>query len=236
MSSLEIMTIPGLGDEGFRHGFSTAAWGSMKRSGDGAALTPARAAFITHLGLDPAWATAMVGVHGTDITRVDEPRGIVIGVDGLVTDQPGIALMAPFADCRPLLLYDPLRRSAGIFHAGWRGCASGMAAAGVAALVREYGSRPQDLWAGIGPGICGSCYEVGPEVAAAFGPEFARSRPGGRALLDLASVCRTQLLEAGVPSERVLLHPACTSETKALFSHRRCPDGSRFAAVAALPT
>lgn len=216
------------------HGFSTIALGSMQWPEDGIpALTPPRQAFSAVLGLDAGRLTALRAVHGVEVARVDEPAGAVAGVDGLVTDRPGLPLMATFADCRPLLLYDPVRGAVGLFHAGWRGSAANMAGAGVAALTREYGSRPADLLAGIGPGICGACYEVGPEVAARFDRAWARPGRGDRFLLDLSAANRAQLIEAGLRPDRVYLHPACTFETPELPSHRRCPDGSRFACLVA---
>ncbi len=119
-------------------------------------------------------------------------------------------------------------------HAGWRGTAAAVAVRAVETLVREYGSRPADLVAGIGPGICGCCYEVGEEVAERFDAAHLRPSAAGRRLLDLAAANRAQLEQAGVPAERVHVHGACTRESPALPSHRRSPDGQRFACLAAI--
>jgi copper oxidase (laccase) domain-containing protein len=133
-----------------------------------------------------------------------------------------------------VLLHDPVRRALALVHAGWRGTAAGIAARAVEALGHEYGSRPADLVAGVGPGICGRCYEVGEEVAERFAPAFVCPSPAGRWLLDLAAANVAQLEAAGVPAGRVHVHGACTRESGVLPSHRRSPDGNRFACIASL--
>jgi YfiH family protein len=197
-------------------------------------LTPERLAFAAALGLDGARLTVAGAVHGAEVARVDDPAGAVKGHDALVTDRPDVPLLATFADCYPVLLHDPVRGSLALVHAGWRGTAAGIAARAVAALRREYGSRPADLVAGVGPGICGCCYEVGEEVAERFDAAFVSPSPAGRRLLDLAAANRAQLQAVGVPPERVHVHGACTRESAVLPSHRRWPDGTRFACIASL--
>jgi YfiH family protein len=235
-SATRILRTPGLeGEPGLVHGFSTLALGSMRGPAPGAdPLTPQRRALAAELGLDPDRLTVTGAVHGAGVARVDEPLPAVRGVDVLVTDREGIPLLATFADCYPVLLHDPVRRALAVAHAGWRGTAAGVAGAAVAALGREYGCRPADLVAGVGPGICGSCYEVGEEVAARFDAQFHRPSAGGRFLLDLAAANRAQLEAAGLRPERIHLNGACTRESAALPSHRRSPDGLRFACIAAI--
>ena len=231
-----VLQIPGLAAEpGLVHGFSTLAMGSMRLPAPGAdPLTPARLAFAAALGLDGARLSVASGLHGAEVARVDQPSGAVRGHDAVVTDRPGLPLLATFADCYPVLLFDPVRRALALVHAGWRGTAAGIAGRTVEALGREYGCRPSDVVAGVGPGICGGCYEVGWEVAERFDPTCVRPSPAGRHLLDLAAANRAQLEAAGVPSDHVHAHGACTRESDVLPSHRRAPDGNRFACIAAI--
>jgi copper oxidase (laccase) domain-containing protein len=93
----------------------------------------------------------------------------------------------------------------------------------------EYGCR--HIRAGIGPGICGRCYEVGKEVASLFDTRFV-TPAGDRHLLDLAAVNRAQLVAAGVKS--VYEIGICTKEHYLFPSHRRHPDGKRFGAIVAI--
>jgi polyphenol oxidase len=231
-----VLRIPSLTDQaGLVHGFSTLALGDMRApTAGGGALTPARQAFAEALELEPRRLVAAGAVHGVEVARVDEPVGVLRGFDALVTDCPGLALFATFADCYPVVLYDPARGALALAHAGWRGSAAGVAARAVEALRREYGSRPKELVAGLGPGICGGCYEVRDEVASLFLPAHGRAVENGRFMLDLAAVNVDQLLAAGVPRERVHVHGACTRECPQLPSHRRSPDGVRFACIAAI--
>lgn len=230
-----VLTIPGLDQApGLVHGFSTSELGSMRRS-ERELLTPARLEFARRLGLDGTRMSVAGAVHGTAVARVDGPRGAVEGVDALITNEPGNALFATFADCYPIVLYDPVRRAAGLVHAGWRGTSAGIAGRAVDAMAKEFGSRPADLVAGLGPGICGRCYEVGDDVAARF--EAAVVRPGPRAgavLLDLAEANRRQLVAAGLAPDHIHASGLCTKETPELPSHRRQPDGTRFAGIVAL--
>ena len=229
-----VLTIPALGDQPHLvHAFSTLALGSMRLPA-GASQTPERRALARAVGLDPERLTSIGAVHGAEVARVDEPSGIVRGVDALVTDRPGLPLLATFADCCPVLLFDPGRRALGLAHAGWRGTAAGVALRTLEALGREYGTRPADVVAGLGPCVCGDCYEVGEEVAARFEPAVTRPGPDGRRLLDIAAANRRQLVAAGVPPERVHRHGACTKESPDLPSHRGLPDGSRFACLTAI--
>jgi purine-nucleoside/S-methyl-5'-thioadenosine phosphorylase / adenosine deaminase len=230
-----VLTIPELAREpGLVHGFSTSELGSMRRS-DTQLLTPARREFARRLGLDPERLSVAGAVHGAAVARVDSPRGAVEGVDVLLTNRQRTPLFATFADCYPLILFDPVQRAVALIHAGWRGTAAGVTLAAVGAMTREYGSRPSDLVVGLGPGICGSCYEVGDDVAAQFDAAVVRPGPrAGAALLDLAEANRRHLVEAGVPPARIHSINLCTKESPDLPSHRREPDGTRFAGIVAL--
>lgn len=221
-------------DAGFVHGFSTSALGSvgLTHAPDPAPVLASRRAFARALGIDSEPLTTAGAVHGSAVARVDEPQNVVQGVDGLVTDRRGVALFATFADCYPIVLWDAKRRCAGLAHAGWRGTVAGVAKAAVKAMHDEYASRPEDICAGIGPGICGRCYEVGGEVASRFDARYVTPSAGDRFLLDLAAANRAQLEEAGLSEVHVL--GICTKETDFLPSHRRNPDGARFGAIVAL--
>jgi len=225
--------IPELADEpGFVHGFSTLAVGSvgLKHAPDPGPVLGARRAFLHALGLDGVELTTIGSVHGADVARVDTPGGSVDDVDALVSDRPGVALFATYADCFPIVLWDPEKRVAGLVHAGWRGTAAGVAGAAVEFMRAEFGCS--FVRAGIGPGICGRCYEVGEEVAAKFDARYVAPGPGGRWLLDLAAANAAQLEAAG--AKAVYDIAMCTKESYLFPSHRRMPDGTRFGAIVAL--
>ena len=224
----EVLKIPGLESaHGLVHGFSTVALGSMTQPA-------ARRAFAERLRLRPDRLTRARAVHGRQIARVDEPAESVAGVDGLVTDRPDLPLLLTCADCYAIVVFDPRRRALAVAHAGWRGTAAGIAGGAVTALRQEYGCHAGDLVAGLGPGICGDCYEVGTEVAERFDVAHLRPSRPGHHLLDLAAANRAQLETAGVPAANIHAHGACTRESSVLPSHRRSQDGNRFACLAAI--
>ncbi len=231
------LSIPPLAAERYIvHGFSTVTMGSMglTHAANPDLVAENRRGFARSLNVKPEWLTVIGAGHGSEVARVDRPVPLVKEVDAIVTDRPGVALFATFADCYPLIVYDPHNRALGLAHAGWRGTEAGIARRVVAMLKREYGSVASELRVGIGPGICGDCYEVGPEFAQRFPPEVLKAGAGDRLLLDLAAANRRQFLDAGVLARRIRVLEFCTLESDRLFSHRRQPDGSRFAALAVL--
>jgi len=166
-------------------------------------------------------------VHGSRVALVrTEDRGRVIAAtDALITDTPGVALMLRFADCLPVLLYDPVRRAVGLAHAGWKGTVKGIAAKTALAMMDVYGSRPADIVAGLGPCIGPCCYQVGTEVIEAVKASFndwqrlLRSQGGGSVHFDLWEANRRQL--AGLGIEEIEVLQFCTAcRTDEFFSHR----------------
>ncbi len=230
-----VLTIKALDADGLVHGFSTLDFGSvgLKHAPDPDAALANRRRFAEALEVDPETITVAGAVHGADVARIAVPQASVDGVDALVTDRPGIALFATYADCYPIVLWDPVHRAAGLVHAGWRGTEAGVARVAVAVMGDAFGSKPRDMVAGIGPGICGKCYEVGEDVAQKFDARFSTpSTSSQKFLLDLAAANASQLKDSGV--RRVHTLGLCTKETDYLPSHRRNPDGTRFGAIVAV--
>ena len=124
--------------------------------------------------------------------------------DGLVTKDPGTALMIFTADCTPLLFHDPVTGAVGAAHAGWRGTASQIGARVVETMVREFGCNPADIHAAIGPNV-GFCHfetdaDVPEAMLASYGEEVKTYiRPQGEKFyLDLKAINALSLQRAGV--------------------------------------
>lgn len=153
-------------------------------------------------GAELAWAgPAIPGAYGSP---GPEPPP---EADGQLTDQRLRPLLVLVADCLPVALLG--ERGLGMLHCGWRGLAAGI----IGAAAEQIGARA----AAIGPGIGPCCFEVGPEVEAAFaelGPGMMHARN-----LDLPEVARRLLARAGV--EQVESAGICTYCDKRFFSHRR---------------
>lgn len=184
------------------------------------------------LGFDSRKAVLSHQTH-TDIVlrvgKVEQGSGLFAPelpeCDGLVTDEPGTALVIFTADCTPILLHDPVTGAVGAAHAGWRGTASAIAAKTVQTMVREFGCRPGDIRAAIGPNIGDCCFETHADVpdamVAAFGAEAeAHIRSSGeKYYVNLKEINALILRNAGV--ERIDISTQCTAcENRRFWSHR----------------
>lgn len=158
--------------------------------------------------------------------------------DGIITDDPGVALVCFSADCTPILLYDPARGAVGAVHAGWRGTAQGIARKAVEAMTREFGCRPEDIRAAIGPCISRCCFETGPEVPEAMlsalgrEAETAIEARGEKFHVDLKALNRMHLQRAGV--QAIDISPDCTMCQPARFWSHRASNGVRGSLAAVI--
>lgn len=145
--------------------------------------------------------------------------------DALVTNTPGVTLLVFTADCTPLLFYDPVTGAVGAAHAGWRGTAMGIGARTVAAMAENFGCRPENIRAAIGPNIAQCHFETDGDVpkamVEAYGEEadaFIEKR-GEKYHLDLKGINALALRRAGV--EKIEVSDACTyCESDRFWSHR----------------
>ncbi|MGC1991241.1 MAG: peptidoglycan editing factor PgeF [Candidatus Acidiferrales bacterium] len=96
--------------------------------------------------------------------------------DALITSEPGVLLVVQTADCIPILLADTKHHAVAAIHSGWRGTARRVAEKTLGRMQMEFGTRPQDVIAALGPGIGGCCYEVGHEVVKEFAAKFSNAR------------------------------------------------------------
>jgi YfiH family protein len=134
--------------------------------------------------------------------------------DGLVTSNPGVAVSVRTADCFPVLLVDGRLRVVAAVHAGWRGTAARIVPAAIGLMSQEFETRPEDIYAAIGPGIGKCCYRVGEDVGRRFGLE-------GAGHVDLGEANRDQLIEAGVPEAHIDRLNLCTFCDARFHSYRR---------------
>lgn len=215
----------------------------LNGAADAAEVMRRRERLAAELGFDLGRAVLAVQVHGAQIGTfhrgaVAEGGQSILDTDALATDIPGQALLTFHADCFPLLFADGHTGAVAAAHAGWRGLLEGVARRTVKALADAYGSRPQDLIVLIGPGICQSCYEVGPDVALPMmkrygSPERYLLSRGSKWLLDLAALARLQLEQADIPPQQIEETRWCTREDDRWFSHRAGRRGRFLSAIVA---
>jgi YfiH family protein len=131
-----------------------------------------------------------------------------------------------FADCTPLLFFDPVLNAVGLTHAGWRGTIKNAAGATISAMTTQLGSQAHNIIAVIGPSIGPCCYEVGSDVidaaeASLANPKglFRQNGKPGHAHFNMWKANRQQLVEAGVT--KIVSSKFCTAcHTDQFFSHR----------------
>lgn len=173
-------------------------------------------------------------------TAADAQRERPWRADGVITAEPGFLIGIQTADCIPVLVADRKRRVVGAFHAGWRGTVKRIVELGVGRMRLEFGCRPEDMVAAIGPGASACCYAVGEELLSAFEAQFQYGRelfrevysadvvrdkypmlfltqrapghsPIGPSLhLDLIEANRRQLMDAGLKPRAIHAIGGCT--------------------------
>ena len=263
---VELLTFPLLSAQpGIRHGFSTRKGGvsqgiyasmnlSFTRGDEEDRVQENFRRMAAALGTDVNHMVCTFQTHTTNIRRTysaDGGKGIVCergytDVDGLVTNDRDLCLVCFFADCVPLYFVDRRHGAIGLAHSGWRGTVAGMGRCMVQHMEQEFGTRPEDLVAAIGPSICQDCYEVSEEVAEQF-RQMEASIPGSRELskeltaqkayphrqilkpgkqsgkyqLDLWLANLLVLCGAGIPLSQIQVTDVCTCcNSSYLFSHR----------------
>ncbi|CAN5748227.1 peptidoglycan editing factor PgeF [soil metagenome] len=204
------------------------------------------------------WAAvaALAGVPGDRLRRLHQVHGNTIAIvrsggeahwmrpeaDGVITDDPSVALVVRVADCAPVLFADRRLGVTAAVHAGWRSTMQRIVPAAIEALTATYGSLPSDLVVAIGPSLGECCGEMGEEVVEAFraaghdGAALTRwftRRPGRRPHFDLWRANREQLEASGVPAASIHVAGLCTRTYPAVFHSYRAagPAAGRMAAV-----
>ena len=174
--------------------------------------------------------------HTTNVLKVGKAEGgygvtkekPYTDVDGIITNEPGVILSTFYADCVPLYFVDSVHKAIGLSHSGWRGTVGRMGQKTLEAMAKEYGTRPEDVYAAVGPSICQDCYEISEDVAEHFYKEFAGhgdeiliNKGNGKYQLDLWKTNEIVLLEAGILPEHLAITNICTCcNSEVLFSHR----------------
>lgn len=229
-----------LEENGFANGFSTRLGGvspfpenDLNLAGydeDSAEnIAENRRRFLSVIG-GPYRLASCWQIHSSEVRLVRDHEDAADGnhkMDALVSVADGVLLGVKTADCVPVLIGDTRSGAFAAVHAGWRGTVESIVVNAVERMIGEYGTKPEDLVAAIGPAASGRNYEVGPEVIDAFrekfdGPEhlFERTR-NGHAKIDLHTANREQLTKLGVDPERISVSELCTMErTDLFFSYR----------------
>lgn len=243
------------------HGFSTRRGGVSELHGEkvlnlGFAEWDAREAVIENrrrfqsaLGAEDLTLCGLSQIHSDVVYLFETPPSTPCPGDASATNRPGLLLAVQTADCVPILLVDPEKRAVAAVHAGWRGTLKRIVAKAIGKMRMQFGTKPADLLAAIGPSIGGCCYEVGTEVASEFRSQFPNASdwfdelrtgdepnplqwlnmappghqpPPKNVLLDLRKANRAQLVDAGLHAQNAAVSDWCTAcHRDLLFSYRK---------------
>ncbi len=197
------------------------------------------ARFCAAIGADRDSLVMTHQVHSDDVrtaSRADVLADLLDPIpyetDGLVTDQPGLCLVIYYADCIPVLLYDPVKKAIGAVHSGWRGTAMGIVPKAIEKMTALYGTDPADLLAAIGPGIGPCCFETHDDVPRAMAARWGHAAepfcvPNGKGKfhVDLKGLIRWEMAGAGVVPDHIETLDLCTGCHPELYwSHRKLGD------------
>lgn len=178
--------------------------------------------------------TATRQVHGDKVAVArEQDAGMGLSkpfswdADAVITDVPGLALAAFYADCVVTLLYDQAGGAIGVCHSGWRGAAKNLLGKTAKAMQQAYGTRPENLIACIGPSIRQCCFETDADVPDAVLSQYGRAaerfilKKGEKFHVDLQGLCRAGLLDAGVTEKHIVDSGVCTMcHADEFWSHR----------------
>ena len=191
-------------------------------------------------GRQQAPLVALKQIH-SNLCRIAMPEDAALeaphNADGQISNTPGLLLGVQTADCIPVLVADRRQKIVAGFHAGWRGTVQRIVELGVGRMMAEFGSRPADLLAAIGPGVGPCCYAVGGELLKEFQTQFTyagelfyevgdgpdKTQPSLH--LDLIEANRRQLLAAGLAAESIQSMGGCTCCRTDLFYSYRAEQG-----------
>ena len=198
--------------------------------------------FLSALGLPFDGRVSSHQIHSAKVRYVTEADGgcAFDDCDGFVTDCKGVVLVVKTADCVPILLAD---RQAGVvaaLHAGWRGTVNGIAAEGVAQMLR-LGARVENIRVAIGACIHECCFEVQQDfvdaVIAIKGEDFAMRhirRKNGAYHADLVSMNCEILESVGIETGQIDCSADCTCCAPKLYHSHRATKGRRGTMAAAI--
>ncbi len=230
------------------HGFSTKHGGispfpyqslnlGLHTQDNNANVRENRVRLMKRFGIDAHEVTSLHFVHSNTVVQVSKEDGgrgflsadsALADADGMITNVPRRALFITFADCVPILFFDPVHQAIGACHAGWRGTVSGIAQKTLQAMEEAYGTKPEEVLVAVGPAIDPNHFEIGPEVAKAVAmhsqaPEtLLKKRANGKYLFDIWQANVDQLFTLGVPREAITVIDLSTFVRDDLFfSHRR---------------
>ena len=145
-------------------------------------------------------------------------------VDGLLTVERNIVLLALSADCPLVSLYNEEGGVLAVVHSGWRGIINNIIPNMLDLMSKKYACNHKKTHALVAPmaGLC--CYEIQEDVRTLFTERFSDEvvKETERGLfLDMKEALKQQLERNLVLTENTYISSACTICDTQYFSYRR---------------
>lgn len=186
---------------------------------------------LDKMGIHPTEIYSGQQVHLHNIGYADGVTGepFIFGrnfpeTDGLITDKPGIALLVKYADCSPIVLYDPKKKVLAALHSGWRGTVQRFSQKAIEKMEHEFGCDKENILVYVGPSIDMENYEVGSEVYEAFAGFNQRDAffvpKEDKFCLSMTDANLSLLREAGIKEEHIEVSRVSTFMDERLHSAR----------------
>lgn len=175
--------------------------------------------------------------HSANVAYADgeNGEGFIYGrtfkeTDGLFTDKKNIGLLIKYADCTPIVLFDPINQVLAAVHSGWRGTVQRISEQAIQQMERKFKSEREKLLVFLGPSIDQANYEVGPEVYEAFAGfsnrnDFFQST-GDKYKLSMTDANLSSLFESGIKQDNIEIDRTSTFSDQRLHSARK--EGEKY--------
>lgn len=188
------------------------------------------------LGVDYCETVMVHQVHGNNVIRVKRDncgegllKACKYDADGMITNEPGVALVTSHADCTPVYLYDPKHKAIGLCHAGWRGTTLEIASKAIEKMNEAFGSSPEDIYAAIGPCISQKYFECDADVISAIlnmctytDGTYYFDEQSNKYHVSMPILNKSVLINSGLKKENIEIDGSCTYGcAEKFFSHRR---------------
>ena len=231
--------VPKLTELGLSHCFTTNDMDiGLKTNGNIEDIKQNFKYIFDFIGKEPKEIYSSYQTHSANIVSITnmsqgtvyETGKVFYETDGLITDLQDIALVSRYADCTPIILFDPIKRVQANIHSGWKGTLQRIGANGVDKMVNEYGCNVEDIIAIIGPTIGKYDFEVEYDVFIQFKEQFEFSdeiiskKNDIKYLIDLQLTNKKLLLEKDIKPENITIIDLSTLSSDFLHSYRRDKD------------
>lgn len=235
-NNIRYITIPRLTELGLKHCFTTSDMDiGFTTNGSVESIKENIKSVYDFLDIEPCILYNGFQTHSGNIAIVENlQQGLenefgryFPDTDGLVTDKENIALITRFADCTPIILYDPIKKVQANIHSGWKGTLGRIAANGINIMKTEYNCKHMDIISIIGPTIGKDEFEVDEDVKEMFEKEFGyieniiTKKDKIKSLIDLQEINKNILLEGGINKESIIVVDLPTISNEILHSFRR---------------